>query len=547
MISGRRTRASTKSEAVGKDVLPVAKEGSADQPVLVLDDSRFESEVAKLRGRWELASVFNFLSVFEPVIGSDLKLSAEEIEMGLIKTNRSNAQLHIALLKGIPPVSKVLNGSDAWVTALCKKLAMWWPWVAEGKVPLMAAKGEEISRYKELDPTDRLLILKALCEVRADQQDVLSYINDALKQGNQMSCFRKDKIGGDGSGTSYWYDGNKTIGHRLYREVNMYQSKRNSNGKRCLTPPAISFQWETIATNLEEFCKVVDELSCSKVIAEVDVGKTIETDAIPVLEKLQKNKERALKRKQRQDMLLNSFSTPHVAGMTRSCRTRNPISYTFDEYDRAIDEAIQLTNGHKKLDMLKTDPVTLLNGTKTCQREGKASLEQSPERDGAEHGTRNGGQEMYTGSKDNSCERGDSMDSDIESDVLQEVGIDDENEDEDYYGKKVDIDDDGCCDLGYSEPDRNRATLDSQKANDFCTQKLEETRLTGATAHADVSNRGLGTKNRLRQRPTRNSALDSIVIPDSDDENVPGNTRECQEMNAFPQTLLTQNSEEGSQ
>ncbi|XP_041022803.1 DDT domain-containing protein DDR4 isoform X2 [Juglans microcarpa x Juglans regia] len=526
MISGRRTRASTKSEAVGKDVLPVAKDGSADQPVVVLDDSRFESEVAKLRGRWELASVFNFLSVFEPVIGTDLKLSAEEIETGLIKTNRSNAQLHIALLKGIPPVSKVLNGSDAWVTALCKKLAMWWPWVSEGKVPLMAAKGEEISRYKGLDPTDRLLILKALCEVRADQQDVLSYINDALKQGNQMSCFRKDKIGGDGSGTSYWYDGNKTIGHRLYREVNIYQSKRNSNGKRCLTPPTISFQWETIATSLEEFRKVVDELSCSKVVAEVDVGKTIETDAIPVLEKLQKNKERALKRKQRQDMLLNSFSNPHVTGITRSCRTRNPISYTFDEYDRAIDEAIQLT------------------------KKGKASLEQSPEREGAEHGTRNGngGQEMYTGSKENSGERGDSMDSDIESDVLQEVGIDDENEDEDYYGQKVDIDDDGCCDLGYSEPDRNRATLDSQKANnDFCTQKLEETRLTGATAHADVNTRGLGTKNRFRQRPTRNSALDSIVIPDSDDENVPENTRECREMNAFPQTLLTQNSEEGSQ
>ncbi|XP_042939052.1 DDT domain-containing protein DDR4 isoform X2 [Carya illinoinensis] len=481
MISGRRTRSSTTSEAVGKgasttteavgkDVLPVAKEGSADQPVVLLDDSRFESEVAKLRKRWELASVFNFLSVFEPVIGNDLKLSAEEIENGLIKTNRSNAQLHIALLKGIPPVSKVLNGSDAWVTALCKKLAMWWPWVAEGKVPLMAAKGEEISRYKELDPTDRLLILKALCEVRADQQDALSYINDALKQGNQISCFRKDKIGGDGSGTFYWYDGNKTVGHRLYREVNIYQSKRNSNSKRCLTPPAISCQWETIATNLEEFRKVVDELSCSKAVAEVDVVKTIETDAIPILEKLQKNKERALKRKQRQDMLLNSFSHPHIAGITRSCRTRNPISYTFDEYDRAIDEAIQLT------------------------KKGKATLEQSPEREGAERGRRNGVQEMYTGSKDNPGERGDSMDSDIESDVLQEVGIDDENEDEDYYGKEVDIDDD--CDLGYSEPDRNRSTLDSQKANDFGNQKLEETRLAGATAHPDLNTRGLGTKNR---------------------------------------------------
>lgn len=27
---------------------------------------------------------------------------------------------------------------------------------------------EEISKYKELDPLDRLLLLKAICEVRAD-------------------------------------------------------------------------------------------------------------------------------------------------------------------------------------------------------------------------------------------------------------------------------------------------------------------------------------------------------------------------------------------
>lgn len=52
------------------------------------------------------------------------------------------------------------------------------------------------------------------------------------------------------------YDGNKTIGHRLYREVNMCQSKRNSKGKQCLSPPTISSQWETLATNLEEFHKV---------------------------------------------------------------------------------------------------------------------------------------------------------------------------------------------------------------------------------------------------------------------------------------------------
>ncbi|KAK6281562.1 hypothetical protein POUND7_015387 [Theobroma cacao] len=32
---------------------------------------------------------------------------------------------------GIPPVSKLLNNSDAQVTALCKKLATWWPWVRQ--------------------------------------------------------------------------------------------------------------------------------------------------------------------------------------------------------------------------------------------------------------------------------------------------------------------------------------------------------------------------------------------------------------------------------
>lgn len=33
-------------------------------------------------------------------------------------------------IQGIPPVNKTLNGSDAWVTVLCKKLAIWWSWVS---------------------------------------------------------------------------------------------------------------------------------------------------------------------------------------------------------------------------------------------------------------------------------------------------------------------------------------------------------------------------------------------------------------------------------
>jgi len=47
------------------------------------------------------------LQIFEPVLGVDLKLTAEEIESGLVKPNKSLAQLHVKLLKvlggGAPP------------------------------------------------------------------------------------------------------------------------------------------------------------------------------------------------------------------------------------------------------------------------------------------------------------------------------------------------------------------------------------------------------------------------------------------------------------
>ena len=64
MNGGRRTRAAAASEVAVEEKRPVVvKEGSAEEPMVVLDESHLESEVAKLRGRWELASVLNFLRV----------------------------------------------------------------------------------------------------------------------------------------------------------------------------------------------------------------------------------------------------------------------------------------------------------------------------------------------------------------------------------------------------------------------------------------------------------------------------------------------------
>ncbi|XP_028113477.1 DDT domain-containing protein DDR4-like [Camellia sinensis] len=68
---------------------------------MVSELSPTESELARLRlrQRWEFASVLNFLHVFEPVIESKMKVSAEDIETALITPNNLLAQLHIMLLK----------------------------------------------------------------------------------------------------------------------------------------------------------------------------------------------------------------------------------------------------------------------------------------------------------------------------------------------------------------------------------------------------------------------------------------------------------------
>ncbi|GMY19276.1 DNA polymerase epsilon catalytic subunit A-like isoform X3 [Fagus crenata] len=99
-----------------------------------------------------------------------------------------------------------------------------------GKFDLSAAKAycdsllktlqnRDLFEWIELEPLNFCHSLLFMDQGIDTQDDTVSYINDALEEGNQISSFHKDKIGGDGNGTSYWYDGNKTIGYRLYREL----------------------------------------------------------------------------------------------------------------------------------------------------------------------------------------------------------------------------------------------------------------------------------------------------------------------------------------
>ncbi|XP_056864919.1 DDT domain-containing protein DDR4 isoform X2 [Raphanus sativus] len=261
--------------------------------------------------------------------------------MGLIDSDATNAQLHIALLKGIPPVNnKSLEDGDAWITVLCKKLDPWWPLIANGEIPVTANKGEEISGYKGLDPTDRLQFLKALCELRAQQDDARKYIQDNANEGTINPCFGKRKLGGDGKKTSYWFDGNDTLGYRLYKEVN--ETSRNVKARKNVFSDTSCFCWETEATNLDEFQRVARELSSSKPSSLAAVGAMIESDAIPVVEKYHKKKEREIKKKMKQEMVV-SVNISRPIRFTRSCRNRKPATYTFEEYDKMITDAVEDT------------------------------------------------------------------------------------------------------------------------------------------------------------------------------------------------------------
>lgn len=294
-----------------------------------------------LRSMSELASILNFLNVFRPLLNIKVEFSAEEFETALITPNNTLAAVHIPLLKAIPPITRMALGHNTWITVLCRKLRDWWHWVAEGELPIVASHGAEFEAYNVLDPGVRVGILKALCDIRVEQEDIRNYIDNSIKHGVHLSAFRKERVGGDSYGISYWYEDDPMIGHRLYREIRKVEVKK-AKGKNVQPIPSSSFQWETVATNLDEFQDVSEKLFSSKNRTEASLGKKLKNDMLPEIEKVHKRKEKLLKKQHREALLLDSLiNVDGVAG--RSLRDRKPVTYTFDDYDRSINEAINIT------------------------------------------------------------------------------------------------------------------------------------------------------------------------------------------------------------
>lgn len=157
-------------------------------------------------------------------------------------------------------------------------------------------------------------------------------------------------------------------------------------------------------------------------------------------------------------------------------------------------------------------------------RRGTKHEEQRKESEHSETGRRNPvGTERKTDSDDHLPETDCSGDYNINSsgkmndtmdiDMVEEVGSDDD--DYDYSGKGY-VDDSDFSDSGKPEVD----SKNKQAGHAFPKQSgvRWSVRIAGGISESFVENGNLGTKNRSRQRPIRNSALEAIVVPDSEDD-----------------------------
>lgn len=216
-----------------------------------IDQESIASEVAQVQSMWEMASILEFLEVFHVSLNLGVEYTSSSLEDALVTSPGKGLleELHLALLKGISSQPKSLDGSN-WARALAHRLA------TANRYCINAAaytlwtplRGEEAQAYAELPAPTRVRLLKGLCELRAEREDLRFLVDDTLAaaaaataaaekagggrgrhaSGQQAPVagalsaerLRKVPLGEDASGARFWYFDlwRSARGFRLYRE-----------------------------------------------------------------------------------------------------------------------------------------------------------------------------------------------------------------------------------------------------------------------------------------------------------------------------------------
>lgn len=238
-----------------------------------------------------------------------------------------------------------------------------------------------------------------------------------------------------------------------------------------------------------------DEYSSSKSKLEVVVSGAVENEVMPVLNKLQKKKERAMQKKRNEERIINNFCR---VGITRSCRSSRPISYTFDEYDKAINEAIRETKRTKT----KEDEKNQKKETPVVNKDSDSEEEEDNH-------------------ENNESTESDSNSSKLES---EQVSKNSSNEDS---GEEESQEEEESHENNDDNNDKNNEN-DSSEDELVVKSEIENGKKRGIKKVGGDGSieemRNFGAKKRLRQRPNRNTAIESAVVCDSEDESLSENS-----------------------
>lgn len=332
---------------------------------------------------WEMASLMAFLGAFADDVELPSAWTVDGLETALLEPDEKGTEvmdLHVALLRGMNP--KIAVNESNWRTMVGKKIKAQSDAKEEVFDKWVACKNhQDLELHAQCTPIEKLKVILIMCELRMSCDDIRSRVERAAtapkkKVGEDdihiLNAIRPSPLGVDAEGAKYWFMdvGSKNIcrGFRLYKEVS-----RNSGTKVKATPvkwwetkkasrkvnqggsktsiPTME-EWQLIAQDEASMEKVGEYLISGSAKADRRLGAVILDSIVPGLKERKRREEKRQMAAQRLHVALGyGLNAKNLEVSGRGRRVRRAVNYTFENYDKEIEESIKAQNdrGERKM------------------------------------------------------------------------------------------------------------------------------------------------------------------------------------------------------
>lgn len=362
---------------------------------------------------WEMASLMAFLGAFAEEVELPSAWTVDGLEAALTEPGENRTEvmdLHIALLRGMNPKAAVSKTN--WMTMVAKKIKaqsdakeeVFHKWV-------VCKNHQEWELHAQCTPIEKLKVILIMCEMRMFCNDIRTRVERAAtapktKVGEDdlhtLNALRPSPLGVDAEGAKYWFmdAGKKNIcrGFRLYKEV-----PRNSGTKVKATPvkwwetkkasqkvnlggsktsiPTME-EWKLLAQDEASMEKVGEYLITGSAKADRRLGAIILDTVVPGLKERKRREEKRQVAAQRLHVALgNGLHAKNLEVSGRGRRVRRAVNYTFENYDKEIEESIKTQNyrGERKM----PEKISSHEANRLGLRRGRSALpvEPAPEKE----------------------------------------------------------------------------------------------------------------------------------------------------------------------